>query len=84
VIDDGGRFGGNAVLAELVEERLGFVTREPPGGLSLVEAHRAARVPEVAVAGGLEQLEQLLHLSTCGRGSCLLSKCHVGSLTPGL
>jgi hypothetical protein len=61
-----------------LDQALGFVAGEPAAGLALVEPERSSGIPEVDVAGRVDEIGELLDLSErCGR-SRRLTYCHPG------
>ena len=53
-----------------------FIAGELATSLALGEAHRAARVPEIAMAGFCQQAEELAHLTGRRRRPRLLAERH--------
>ena len=64
-------------VTESLEEQIDLGPSELASGLALREAHRAACISKVAVAGVSQKSQQFLHLFRRRRWSLLLSECHV-------
>jgi hypothetical protein len=65
---------------EPLDEGVGLIAGELATRLALGEAHRAAGVPEIRVAGLLEEFGQLLELAERCRRARRLTEGHGGSL----
>ena len=74
---------GLTILAELLDQRSRLGAREPPRGLALVEPEGTACVPEVGMAGLLDERTQLLELARRCWWTGGLPECHGRSLADG-
>lgn len=74
---------GLTELAELLDQRSRLGAREPSRGLALVEPEGTACVPEVGMAGLLDERTQLLELARRCWWTGGLPECHGRSLADG-